>query len=1218
MTDFVSGKSSVWGTKPKQLLLERGLTKTLRIMKLTAIFLFAAALQVSAKGLAQEKINLSLANASLDKVFDQIERQTGFVFIYKDETIKDKKVSIQVTNASLEQALDICLKGQALSYKIVGKSVAIKAEKVSADVFGINEAPPFIDVRGRVVNEKGEPVEGVTVTIKGSSKNTLTDKNGEFSLATVDQNATLVFTHITMESFELKVSGKTELAISLKTKVSALGDVVVTVNTGYQDIPKERSTGSFVQLNNALINRRVSTDILSRIDGVASGVLFQYNNAQTSIATTSPLQRASGIRVRGESTLSSINQISKEPLIVVDNFPYEGDLKNINPNDIETITVLKDAAAASIWGARAGNGVIVITTKKGKLNQKLKIEFNSNFTIVDKPDLFYDHNYLNAADYITVEDSLYSKGFFNSDILNSTNRPPLSPVIEIRTKQNNGLITSAEASSQIDALKDIDVRNDFLKYVYQKGLNQQYSLGFRGGGNNVAYSFSVGYDKTRDNLIRNGYERITLNSLNVFTPIKNLELSADIIYSQNKTFLNNQNYYGNIFVAGSGITSKYSSLYPYAQLADSDGNSVAIVRDFRSAYKDSVGKLGFLNWQYRPLDEIKFADNNTKVNNLIFRTGLKYKITSYLNVVIQYQKEKQNINSRNYRSQQTYYARNLINRFSQYNTTTKAFTYNFPKGGVLELGNYEWLSNILRAQVNYTQTFKQKHNVSAIAGAEIKELKIDGYIRNSIGYDESFGTSNMNINFNTSYPTNPSGSSTIYNSISGPDGNINGTLYRFVSYYTNMGYTFDERYTLTLSGRRDGANIFGVKTNDKITPLWSMGAGWNISNESFYHVGWLPYLKLRATYGYNGNVYNGSAYTTGTYSTSSLTGAQMIRNLTSPNPQLSWEKVKNINIGVDYSIKSDRINGSIELYQKDGLNLLESVPIAPQTGFGVITKNAASTRTKGVDVVINSKNVNGQFKWYSSLLFSYLRDKVTKYDVDQTASSIQTSDLVKLVGKPLYALFSYKWGGLDPVNGDPQGYLSGKISKDYAGIINNFKPDSLIYSGSARPTIWGSFRNDFSYKGFSISINLVYKLGYYFRRASTSLNYQDIIFASANSDFTKRWQTPGDELITNVPSLVYPGNANRNTFYQYSEVLIEKADHIRLQDIRLGYDFSKKVIWKQLPLEGVQLYVYANNIGILWRKNRHNIDPDAYAGGFNTVHILPNPLSISFGCKANF
>jgi len=277
MTDFMSGKVPVVGAGLRPSLLKRELNKTLRIMKLAALLLFAAVMQVSAKGLAQEKITLAMTNVSLDKVFDQIEAQTGFVFIYKNGTVKDKRVSINVSNASLTQTLDICLKGQALSYQIVGKSVAIKTEKGGAKAPGVGEAPPYIDVRGRVVNEKGDPVEGVTVTVKGSTTKTLTDKNGEFSLATIDKDATLVFTHVSMESFELKVSGRTEIAISLKARIRELSDVVVSVNTGYQEIPKERATGSFVKVDNTLLNRSVSTNILNRLEGVTSGLLFNRN-----------------------------------------------------------------------------------------------------------------------------------------------------------------------------------------------------------------------------------------------------------------------------------------------------------------------------------------------------------------------------------------------------------------------------------------------------------------------------------------------------------------------------------------------------------------------------------------------------------------------------------------------------------------------------------------------------------------------------------------------------------------------------------------------------------------------------------------------------------------------------------------------------------------------------------------------------------------------------
>jgi TonB-dependent SusC/RagA subfamily outer membrane receptor len=256
-----------------------------------------------------------------------------------------------------------------------------------------NIANPPIDIQGRVVNEKGDPVEGVTVTVKGTKKATSTNVNGEFSLRTVDPDAILIFTSVNMETFELNVSGKADLVVSLKTKVTALGGVIVTnVETGYQSLKPNEVTGS-VDVISKQLGQRVAPDVISKLEGITNGLVFNKNSAG-----------ATQLRIRGESTFFGFS----EPLIVVDNFPYTGDINNLNPYDIESITVLKDAAAASIWGVQAGNGVIVITTKKGKMYQPIKVEFTSNFTVGEKPDLFYSPQ-INPSDFVDHEIFLFGK-----------------------------------------------------------------------------------------------------------------------------------------------------------------------------------------------------------------------------------------------------------------------------------------------------------------------------------------------------------------------------------------------------------------------------------------------------------------------------------------------------------------------------------------------------------------------------------------------------------------------------------------------------------------------------------------------------------------------------------------------------------------------------------------------------------------------------------------
>ncbi len=1175
--------------------------KLLRIMRLTTVLLIASLMQVSATGLAQ-KITLSEKNAPLLKVFKQIRIQSGYDFIFTTTTLKGSiPVNIKVENADFEDVLKKIFEGQPLEYTVGDKSVIIKQKKEKTFIENLVARFRNIDVSGRVVDDQGNALKGASVTIKGTNRAVITGDNGEFTLSNVDEKAVLVISYLGFEPKEIG-AGKDLGFVNMVLRTGKLNEVEV-VSTGYQMIPKERATGSFVQLDNALVGRRVSTNILDRLDGITSGVLFNGTAVKTvNVYGSDP--RNSGINVRGQSTIYGF----VDPLIVVDNFPYEGEINNINPNDIESITVLKDAAAASIWGASAGNGVIVITTKRAKYNEKAKIELNTNITIGNKPDLKYDRNFLNSSDYIDVESYLFKQGYFDDDLSNTFSYPALSPAVSILSKPGS---TPAEIQNELDQLRQIDVRDDFSKYIYQKSINQQYSLGMRGGTKDLIYSLSAGMDNNRNNLVRNGFSRNTFNSLATYQAVKNLELTVGLNYSQNKTLQNNTYEYGNSSGAFD-LGSYYRGLYPYAQFADKDGNALPIGKDYSAVYISSAKSQGFLDWAYRPLDELNMADNTIKVNDLLMRFSVKYKIIKPLNIEIQYQNEHQVVNGRNYQSQDTYYVRNLINQFAAYDPVTSSFDYVFPLGGIFTTQSYNTSSNNFRGQLNFDQAIG-RHTITAIAGAEIRERHTDGMDWATYGYDNDYGTGNSSLNFNTAYAINPSGT----NYLPGTPSSFNSVLYRYISYYANTAYTYNDKYTFTLSGRKDGSNIFGVNTNDKVTPLWSAGLGWNISKEGFYQLTWLPYLHLRTTYGFNGNVYSGSAYLRGSSNVGTITGARYIAISQAPNPDLRWEKVKNINLAIDFGTLGNRITGSIEHYRKDGQDLLQPTPLATQTGFKNYTANTASTTTMGTDLTLQSLNLKGKLKWNTTVLLSTLQDRITKYDVKPTSSSIrQNGGIVGIADKPLYSIFSYKWMGLDPANGDPQGYLNGKISKDYIGILNNYNPDSLVYNGSFRPTVYASLRNDFSFKGISLSFNLTYKFGYVFRRSSVNTNYTGVLANYANADYSTRWQKPGDEQHTNVPSLVYPDDTNRSNFYTYSEALIESGDHIRLQDIRAAYDVPLKRWFSKTPFEKLEFYTYANNVGIIWRKNKYKIDPDAY--GWSVTHTLPNPFSISFGINAKF
>lgn len=1169
--------------KALHALPKGGLTKTLRIMKITAIVLLLACLTASATGYTQ-KVTLSEKNARLEKVFISIRQQTGYEFLYTDEMLqRAERITIDLQNVELKQALNECFKNQPLTFSIIEKTVIVKP-RVGLPPKDKLFMPP-IEVKGVVINEIGEPVL-VTVSEKGKKNSTTTNTKGEFVLTGIEEDAVLEITGVNIESIQIKVNGRSDLGI-ISAKIKITQNESVVLSTGYQDVPRERATGSFVKIDNELVSRRVSTDILSRIDGIASGVLFNTNRGQVN-----------DISIRGRSTIFA----NDKPLIVVDNFPFDGDINNINPNDIESINVLRDAAAASIWGARAGNGVIVIVTKKGRFNQSLKIELNNNITIGQKPDLFYNQNFLNSSDFIDVESSLFSSGYYSIDE-SSPGKPILSPVVEILIKRRDGILSASEADAQIAALRSLDVRKDFDKYLYRKSVHQQYSLGLSGGAANSNYTMSFGYDNNLPNEKANQFERFTISAAGNFKVTPKLNITSSINYVQSKKEQNNPGFEA---VRASDI----KSIYPYARLADEGGNAIPIYYNYRDSYLDGL-PAQMLNWRYSPVDEIYLSDNQNRLNNTRINFGVRYNIINGLEAEVKYQYERQLTSMKNYRSQETYFSRNLINNFTSVSGTN--YTRPVPFGGILDFNAAELLAHTGRAQLNYNNAWGERNEINAIGGYEVKEAVANSNGTRYYGYNDELSSSSQ-VDYLTFFPTyiNSSNMQRI------PDGNsMTGLNDRFSSLFINGSYTYDKRYTLSGSARKDASNLFGVKSNQRGVPLWSGGVLWNIGNEEFYKSKIFPILRLRTTYGFNGNINKSvTAYLTSiAYSFSDFfTGLPYSTLISPPNEDLRWERVKTLNVGIDFETKGKMFWGSLEYYSKQGLDLFGDAFAPPSSGFPQYRSNYANTQTNGIDLMLNAKVLEKKFKWDMSFLFSYADNKVTKYDIKESglrylANGQNGSILYPFEGKPLFALYSYKWAGLDPNTGNPRGYLNDTVSQNYGDIIQNTASEGLTYHGSAIPVVFGSLRNNFRFGSVTLSTNILYKLGYYFRK--NSINYQTL-YASwrGHADYSKRWRNPGDERKTDVPSSpVFPLNTNRETFYQYAEVLVEKGDHIRLQDIQVLYTFSPTQLQK-FPLKAVQLYVYANNIGIIWRANKSGLDPDVYN--------YPVPATISFGFKTTF
>lgn len=1038
---------------------------------------------------------------------------------------------------------------------------------------GSRIADTVINVQGRIVNEQQDGVPGVSIRVKNAHNGTIADEKGNFRLYGIDKNAILQISGINIENREVAVHGRVQLIIITQRKTLTADEVVVS--TGYQRIPKERTTGSFAQVDNQLINRSASSSILDRLRGIANGMAFNSRGAEGQ----------EEISIRGRSTLFS----NAEPLIVVDNFPYEGDINNLNPNDVLNISILKDAAAASIWGARAANGVIVITTKRGYLNQRSKLSLNINTVFSGKPDPFYISR-MKTADIINVEKMLFDNGYYNSLIDNTTSYPALSPSVEILLAQRNGSLSSDEAAEKLNQLSAIDNRGDLLDYSYHHAIHQQYAANFNGGTTNSTYFFSAGYDKEAG-LLKDASQRITLTSQNTIQPVKNLQISLGINYITDNT------HAGNYPAA--------VSVYPYEQLVDDKGHGLINTGEFRSSFNDQLQTQGFLDWSWNPAADALLTNDEANTTDARVSAAIKLGLFKGLTMEASYQYQKQTITTTNIHDENSFFTRNLINQFSQVDDQGMVIDRPVPEGQIEEQTRQQQLAHNGRIQVNY-QHDRGMHSLAALAGFEAREVVTAASAHTLYGYNDELLTSQP-VNFNTRFTTFPYNNG---NFISGAPVNASYLTDRFASYFANGSYTLLNKYTVSGSGRIDQSNYFGVKTNQRAVPLWSTGLKWLLSKEAFYKLPWLPYLSLRVTYGFNGNINKSvTALTTTRYLGNNAFSLPYASVLNPPNPNLRWERTGVLNAALDFSTHNGVLSGNVEYYRKRGKDIFGNAPVDGTTGVlngsgdARFSGNVASMKSQGIDLQLTTHNLSGHFSWITDLIFNYNAEEVTDYQFMPTITDLLAGNTISpIAGKPVFGLYSYQWEGLDNT-GDPQGLLSKTVSKDYAKL-NNPLIEDLVYNGRTRPPFWGSIRNTFSWKSFSLSTILTYKAGYFFRR--NSINYATLFTSLiSNADYTLRWQAPGDERITNVPAMKYPADVNRETFYSRSSILVEKGDHIRWQDVQLSYTIngSKE---KGSPFSQIRIYSYINNLGILWRANRKGIDPDFQ-------QIAPAPLQMALG-----
>ena len=1027
--------------------------------------------------------------------------------------------------------------------------------------------------------ESRKPIPAVTISVDGKEK-TKTNSLGNFSIENIEINAVLTFKHLSYVDTTIHFNAKSykqQMIVLLQAKQNELKEVIV--NTGYQNIPKHRLTGSFSTVNSEQLQQQISKGITTLLPAIASGVLMDNSS-----------DFSGRLMVRGLSTI----QGDKKPLIILDNFPYEGNIDDLNPLDIENVTILKDAAASAIWGVRAGNGVIVISTKKGKYFQRQTFNLSKSIKIGGIPDL-NRLDIMNSKEFIELEEFLFEKKFYDSKIGDYA-KSPLSPIVEALNHLRSKEINQVEYDVLKSSLSLIDVRDEYKRHFFSNSIFQQYHLQGNGGTERFAWISSIGYDKDISYNKNNG-DRFTFGLNNQIKLLSKLNLSSDV----NLAYL--ESSFGR--PAFGDIKMSVSELYPYAQFANGSNEPLRISQR-NNTYIDEIQKQGLLmDWNYYPLLDFNYVKNSEKKWLLNWNLGLKYNITEHLNLDVKYNLVLDNNNSDRLNKLESYASRNLINSFSSIDGNTGGITYNIPKGGILNRSDSHQIGHNARVQIDFNRSLGD-HEIVGLLGFEgrINQLSSKGDIL--YGFNQN-NLSFANVDYVTKFPDVTTGDLRVI-----PNGQyITGTDIRYASVFANVVYSFKRKVNLSGSVRRDATNLFGASTNKKWNLLWSVGGSWRVIDDVKSFVNG---LNLRTTYGFSGNV----DPTMSSVNTIRYMGTNFNNNLpialfsSFANPDLKWESIGTLNIGSDLKLWNKRVDFTIDWYRKIGSDLYGLDINDPTAGIGpTIVKNVAKMQSNGLDLSLNIKAIQKNI-WGLEFQFNLTKtkDKILQYYLknNQGRNFINERAISGLEGKPVYSLFSYKWKGLDN-NGNPIGYLDGKESQEYSKIYSNTQIGDMEYGGPVLPKWFGSGGATLNYSDFSLNFRLLYKLGHDMR--TKSIDYTMLLSNNiTHSDYEKRWKRAGDEVNTYVPALVYPLDSNREYFYKNSSILVEPASHIRLQYVNLQYSPFASNRFKVK----YTLFMNVENLGIIWKETKKEIDPD-FENLYNT--IAP-PRQWAFGLRLNF
>lgn len=1142
-------------------------------------------MQVSAAAFGQ-RVTINQQNISLRKVLKEIRKQSGYDVIYNTEQISpDRNIAnVAITSKTVDEALDIILPQFSLTFELVDKNLIIKEKQqmTTADL---------IDVKGIVEDaETGKGLYGAKIRIKGSNKVTFTNENGEFTLLKLDKRDVLQIDYIGYITKEIKVArdlGKIKLEVSVNDL-----DAVSVVNTGYQRIKPTQVTGAISTLGTREYESRISTDFASGLINKLPGLTINSDIKFTS-STYSPTNKNGLFNIRGLSTITG----NQNPLIVLDGYPTELLLNDINPNEIGSVTILKDAAAAAIYGVRAANGVVIIERKQAVAG---KPRFAFRTTIGVKPKEDYSGYRWAPGDTYTR----YLKALARTPDWNFFTKygDPLPDADQLVYKRNSGIITQEQMDSQLAALTSYNNNEDYSRLFTRDAFNQQYNLNVSGGSENVSYYFTVGYLNNSLNQIKSGNRQFQLTGRTTFKFSKRLSLELTTEYIDRS--------FDNVPVPD------ISQFYPYERFQDAAGNPATTFQgsNTNSEFNKSKMALGYLDNMYYPLVDVNEINNQSRTVDNRFTGNFKYLLNGGFKLNFGGIYESSTTNQRNYAGAQSSVVRQNINYYT--NAATNPFTLGIPNGGYLQQTAARLNSYTFRVQLDFNKNIGKDHSINAILGSEIRGVVNQSNSSPLFGYNDNTLISqpvdykSVTSSFSNVYYYNaPLTYAQLFNQQYTDD--------RYLSGYFNIVYAFKEKYSVTSSIRIDQSNLFGQDPKYRYKPLWSLGAAWNVNKEGFMkNADWITSLKLRIAEGLSGNVAKASlpqivASSTINYVTPSASEALSL--LTVANSGLRWEKTNNFNIGVDYAL-FNRINGSVDYYIKKSSDLLGNTQIDATKGVSSALVNQASIKNQGLEINLHADWISRKnFNWNTGFAFAKNTSKVLDVYQDLSYSSGSRPVIISqmangyIKGYPIGQQFSFRYAGLNnkgiPLVYDPNGNV--------VQLNTNTNPGTAFLKdeGSYIPKYNMGLSNRVDIGNFYVYAMVNFYTGFRVRTPYPTPSAVRPIKGSENF-----WQKAGDELN--------PGTVMGNTdgiaaiYYfnitPYLDTYTVNGAYMTLGDLTASYNLGNTKFIKNFGFSTFELKLQASNVYTLGF-NRYNYSQAT--GSFAKNYLTP---TYTIGLFTNF